>query len=78
MNALSALGQGVAGSMGDVMAYKSQERMAEAIGSEGIYQRDIMRSYIARQAQKDGIPGVCESGKCTDEQLNEFVANIKF
>ena len=78
MNALSALGQGVAGSMGDIMAYKSQERMAEAIGSEGIYQRDIMRNYIARQAQKDGIPGICESGKCTDDQLNEFVANIKF
>jgi hypothetical protein len=78
MNALSSLGQGVAGSMSDVMAYKSQERMAEAIGSEGIYQRDIMRDYVARQAQKNGIPGVCESGTCTDDQLNEFVANIKF
>jgi len=78
MNALSGLGQGVAGAMSDIMAYKSQERMAEAIGSEGIYQRDIMRNYVAKQAQKNGILDVCEAGTCTDEQLNEFVANIKF
>ena len=78
MNALIASSSGIAGAMGDILTYKSGERMAKAIGSEGIYQRDIMRNYVARQAQKNGIPGVCESGTCTDEQLNAFVADIKF
>lgn len=78
MNALIASSSGIAGAMGDILTYKSGERMAKAIGSEGIYQRDIMRNYVARQAQKNGIPDVCEAGTCTDEQLNAFVADIKF
>ncbi len=78
MNALIASSSGIAGAMGDILTYKSGERMAKAIGSEGIYQRDIMRNYVARQAQKKGILNVCEAGTCTDEQLNAFVADIKF
>jgi len=80
MNALIASSSGIAGAMGDILTYKSGERMAKAIGSEGIYQRDIMRNYIARQAQKDGIPNLCgQPGlpNCTDDMINEFVADIK-
>jgi hypothetical protein len=74
MNALIATSQGIAGAAGDIMTYKSGERMAKVMGSEGIYQRDIMRNYVAKQAQKNGIPGECGPGECTDDQLNLFVS----
>ena len=74
MNALIATSQGIAGGAGDMMTYKSGERMAKVMGSEGIYQRDIMRNYVAKQAQKNGIPGECGPGECTDDQLNLFVS----
>ena len=31
------------------MAYKAQERLAKAMGSDGIYQRDIMSRYLKTQ-----------------------------
>tara|TARA_R110000737_G_scaffold325016_1_gene338208 strand:+ start:1 stop:1908 length:1908 start_codon:yes stop_codon:yes gene_type:complete len=74
MNALIATSQGIAGGAGDMMTYKSGERMAKVMGSEGIYQRDIMRNYVAKQAQKNGIPGECGPGECTPDQLNLFVS----
>ena len=75
MNALSNLAQGVAGGAGDILSYKATERMAQAMGSEGIYQRDIMRDFITKRAEKDGIPGLCESGECTQDQINSYIAN---
>tara|TARA_R110002050_G_scaffold7035_1_gene28063 strand:+ start:4130 stop:6463 length:2334 start_codon:yes stop_codon:yes gene_type:complete len=74
MNALIATSQGIAGGAGDMMTYKAGERMAKVMGAEGIYQRDIMRNYVAKQAQKNGIPGECGPGECTDDQLNLFVS----
>ena len=47
--------------------------MAEVMGTEGIYKRDIMRNFVKRRAEKDGIPGICEAGDCTDAQINEFI-----
>ena len=41
--------QGIAGIAGDVMSYKGQERLAQNIGTEGIYQRDQLRSLIKKQ-----------------------------
>lgn len=75
MNALSNLAQGIAGGTGDILSYKATERMAEAMGAEGIYQRDIMRDFVTKRAEKDGIPGLCESGECTQEQINSYIAN---
>ena len=34
-----------------------------------------MRNYVKRQAAKDGIPGICEAGDCTEEQINTFVSD---
>ena len=75
MNALTSTAQGIAGGAGDIMSYKANERMARAIGSEGIYQRDIMRDFIGKRAKKDGIPGLCGAGECTDKQINSYIAN---
>jgi hypothetical protein len=75
MNALTSTAQGIAGGAGDIMSYKANERMAKAIGSEGIYERDIMRDFIGKRAKKDGIPGLCGAGECTDKQVNEYIAN---
>ena len=73
MNAITSGVQGIAGGIGDVMTYKAGERMAEVMGTEGIYQRDIMRKFVKRRASKDGIPGICEAGDCTDAQINKFI-----
>ena len=75
MNALTSAAQGIAGGAGDIMSYKANERMARAIGSEGIYERDIMRDFIGKRAEKDGIPGLCGPGECTDKQINSYIAN---
>ena len=58
------------------MSYKAGERMAKAIGSEGIYSRDVIRDFIKNRAAKDGIPGVCAAGDCTEKQINELVASV--
>ena len=74
MNALISTAQGISGGAGDIMSYKAGERMAQAVGTEGIYKRDIMRDFIKKRAAKDGIPGVCDAGDCTEEQINQVVA----
>tara|TARA_R100000234_G_C4999517_1_gene179646 strand:- start:764 stop:2518 length:1755 start_codon:yes stop_codon:yes gene_type:complete len=72
---LAALASGMAGLTGDVLSYQGQERYAKAIGSEGIYQRDVMRNYLSREANRTGIPGVCEAGNCTTEQINKYISD---
>ena len=67
MNIVNNLSQGVAGVMGDTMAYKSQERMAKAVGGDGIYQRDILSNYLAKQ------PGNENKSK---EEINQMVLKI--
>ena len=49
LNIVTNLSQSIAGIGGDLMAYKSQERLAKAMGSDGIYQRDIMSRYLKSQ-----------------------------
>jgi hypothetical protein len=34
-----------------------------------------MRDFIGKRAKKDGIPGLCGAGECTDKQVNEYIAN---
>ena len=72
---LAALAAGAAGLTGDVLDYRGQERYAKAIGSEGIYERDVMRNYLAREANRTGIPDVCEAGDCTKEQINKYITD---
>ena len=72
---LAALAAGAAGLTGDVLDYRGQERYAKAIGSEGIYERDVMRNYLAREANRTGIPDVCEAGDCTQEQINKYISD---
>jgi hypothetical protein len=67
MGIVNNLAQGVAGVMGDTMAYKSQERMAKAVGGNGIYQRDILSNYLAKQ------PGNENKSK---EEINQMVLKI--
>ena len=54
--------QGIAGIAGDVLSYKGQERLAQNIGTEGIYQRDQLRSLIKKQYPN-----------WTDDQINMFM-----
>ncbi len=49
MAILNTLGQGIGTVMGDKMAFDSQERIAKAFGSDGIYQRDILSNYLRKQ-----------------------------
>ena len=49
LNIVTNLSQSIAGIGGDLMAYKAQERLAKAMGSDGIYQRDIMSRYLKSQ-----------------------------
>jgi hypothetical protein len=49
LNIVTNLSQSIAGIGGDLMAYKAQERLAKAMGSDGIYQRDIMSRYLKTQ-----------------------------
>ena len=49
MTILNTLGQGIGTVMGDKMAFDSQERIAKAFGSDGIYQRDILSNYLKKQ-----------------------------
>ena len=62
--------------VGDSMSYKAAERMARAIGSEGIYDRDKLRDVVTRYASKNGIPGICpEPGTCTEEEINTYITS---
>ena len=72
MAILNTLGQGIGTVMGDKMAYASQERMAKAIGADGIYQRDILSKYLAKQ-NPNMSPD--EIQLLTIETLNNLQAN---
>ena len=74
MAILNTLGQGIGTVMGDKMAYASQERMAKAIGSDGIYQRDILSKYLAKQNPHLSPD---EINLLTIETLNNLQANKK-
>tara|TARA_R110001592_G_scaffold57738_1_gene175503 strand:- start:5517 stop:6689 length:1173 start_codon:yes stop_codon:yes gene_type:complete len=74
MTILNTLGQGIGTVMGDKMAYASQERMAKAIGADGIYQRDILSKYLAKQ-NPNMSPD--EIDLLTIETLNNLQANKK-
>ena len=74
MTILNTLGQGIGTVMGDKMAYTSQERMAKAIGADGIYQRDILSKYLAKQ-NPNMSPD--EIDLLTIETLNNLQANKK-
>ena len=74
MTILNTLGQGIGTVMGDKMAYASQERMAKAIGADGIYQRDILSKYLAKQ-NPNMSPD--EINLLTIETLNNLQANKK-
>jgi hypothetical protein len=56
--------QGVAGLAGDVMSYMGQERLAQSIGTDGVYQRDQLRNLIKRQ-----------NPSWTDDQVNTFMTS---
>lgn len=47
--AIDVLGQGIAGTAGDVMDYKANERLAMATGDMGIYERDRLRTFLKGQ-----------------------------
>lgn len=47
--AIDVLGQGIAGTAGDVMSYKANERLAMATGDMGIYERDRLRTFLKGQ-----------------------------
>lgn len=51
--AIDVLGQGVAGTMGDVLSFKANERLAMATGDMGIYERDRLRTFLKGQINPD-------------------------
>ena len=51
--AIDVLGQGIAGTAGDVMSYKANERLAMATGDMGIYERDRLRTFLKGQINPD-------------------------
>jgi hypothetical protein len=51
--AIDVLGQGIAGTAGDVMSYKANERLAMATGDMGIYERDRLRTFLKGQVNPD-------------------------
>jgi hypothetical protein len=73
---VSATASGVGGLLGDALSYKANERMARAIGSEGIYDRDRLRTVVTKYAEKNGIPGICpEPGTCTEADINTYITS---
>tara|TARA_R110001583_G_scaffold165600_1_gene318344 strand:+ start:12016 stop:14226 length:2211 start_codon:yes stop_codon:yes gene_type:complete len=73
---IGATASGIAGLAGDSLSYKASERMARAIGTEGIYDRDQLRDVVTRYAAKNGIPGICpEPGTCTEKQINAYITS---
>jgi len=68
--AMDALGQRIAGFTGDVLSYKAQERLAQAIGSDGVYERDNLRDFFKGQTNK-------KTGKpFTDKEIDKLVSGI--
>ena len=63
----SNLASGVAGVTGDLLSYNAQERLAKALGSEGIYERDLLFNYLSKQ------PG---NENKTKDELNQMVLEI--
>tara|TARA_R110000868_G_scaffold23210_5_gene94005 strand:- start:4881 stop:7079 length:2199 start_codon:yes stop_codon:yes gene_type:complete len=73
---ISATASGIGGLLGDALSYKAGERMAKAIGSEGIYDRDRLRTVVSKYAEKNGIPGICpEPGTCTEADINTYITS---
>ena len=73
---VSATASGIGGLLGDALSYKANERMAKAIGSEGIYDRDRLRTIVTKYAEKNGIPGICpEPGTCTEADINTYITS---
>ena len=54
--------QGIAGLAGDVMQYQGQERLARNIGTEGRYERDLLRNLVRKQ-----------NPEWNDDQINDFI-----
>jgi len=54
--------QGIAGLAGDVMQYQGQERLAKSIGTEGRYERDLLRTLVKKQ-----------NPSWDDTQVNDFI-----
>ena len=46
---LSAAAQGIAGIVGDSLNYKAQERLAQVLGSEGIYEREKIVNFLMKE-----------------------------
>ena len=73
---VSATASGIGGLLGDALSFKANERMAKAIGSEGIYDRDRLRTIVTKYAEKNGIPGICpEPGTCTEDNINTYMTS---
>jgi len=72
---IGATASGIAGLAGDALSYKASERMARAIGTEGMYDRDQLRDVVTRYAAKNGIPKICEAGNCTEKQINAYITS---
>jgi hypothetical protein len=77
---IGATASGIAGLAGDALSYKASERMARAIGSEGIYDRDKLRDVVTRYAAKSGIPDgkggwICTAGNCTETDINTYITS---
>lgn len=72
---IGATASGIAGLAGDSLSYKAAERMARVIGTEGIYDRDKLRDVVTEYAAKNGIPGICTAGTCTEKQINAYITS---
>jgi hypothetical protein len=46
---LTAAAQGIAGIVGDSLDYKAQERLAQVLGSEGIYEREKIVNFLMKE-----------------------------
>jgi len=64
---LTAAAQGIAGIVGDSLTYKAQERLAQVLGSEGIYERENIVNFL----MKEGMTAK-EAKKKARELYNKF------
>lgn len=68
--ALDTLGSRIAGITGDALSYQSQERLARAIGSEGIYSRGNLREFFLGETDPEtGEP-------YTERRANEMARKV--
>jgi hypothetical protein len=77
---IGAFGTNIAGITGDILSYKGQERLARATGSEGIYDRDKLRTLVTKYSKTNDLTDdkgyiICTAGNCTEKQINAFITS---